>query len=79
MNTILEIGTAGAASATICASVSAEPLLTVLISFGISLITIVGGEVIKLCTAYLQKKTKEIKGDEQPKGGNENGNTTKSS
>lgn len=61
MNTILEIGVATASSTAICASVTAEPLLTALITFGVSVVTIVGGEVIKLLVTWLQKKTKDIK------------------
>ena len=53
------------ASTTIVAtSVNAEPLLTALIGFGISLVTVVGGEVVKFLVAYFKKKTKDLNPEE---------------
>ena len=53
-----------ASSTVIASSVDASPLLTTLITFGVSLITIVGGELIKFLVAYLKKKRKEIEDEE---------------
>ena len=47
-------------SLAIATSVDATPLLTVLITFATTLITMVGGELIKFLVAFLKKKTKEL-------------------
>lgn len=52
-------------------SINAEPLITALISLGVSLVSIVGGELIKFLVAYIQKKRKELNDEE--KDGNANG------
>lgn len=60
----------GVSTAT-AASINAEPLITALISLGVSLVSIVGGELIKFLVAYIQKKRKELNDEE--KDGNANG------
>lgn len=60
MNTLLEVGVATTTSFVICSSVSTDNLLTALITFGVSLVTVVGGELIKYLTALLKKKTKDL-------------------
>lgn len=50
-------------STLIANAVSTDALLTALITFGVSLVTIVGGELIKFLVAYFQKKTKELNDD----------------
>lgn len=52
-------------------SINAEPLITALISLGVSLVSIVGGELIKFLVAYIQKKRKELNDEE--KDGSKNG------
>lgn len=65
--TVIQIGTSTLATGIISTSVSADPLLTALIGFGVSLVTMVGGELLKLLVAYLKKKTKEISKEENDK------------
>ena len=69
--TMIQIGTSTLTTGIISTAVSADPLLTALIGFGVSLVTMVGGELLKLLVAYLKKKTKEIsKEDNEKKEGN---------
>ena len=61
MNTaLIEIGVSTVASTSVATAVGADTLLTALITFGISLITVVGGELIKYLVAYLKKKREDI-------------------
>ena len=60
-----EIATSTIGSTAICNSINAEPLLTALITFGVSIVTLVGGELVKFLVTYLQKKRKEL--EEKPK------------
>lgn len=65
MNTVLlETGVATATTAIVATSIDASPLLTALIGFGVSVVTIVGSELIKFLVAYFKKKTSELKIDE---------------
>lgn len=68
--TSIELATSVTASSVVCLNVDASPLLTALISFGISIVTIVGGEVIKWLVAYFQKKTKDLKDEDDNTKGN---------
>ena len=67
-STIIELGVATTASTGVAMAVNAEPLLTALIALGISLVTVVGGELVKFLTAWLKNKRerleKEDKADE---------------
>lgn len=56
-----ELATSVGVSSIISNAVNAEPLLTALITFGVSIVTLVGGELIKFLIAYLQRKTNEQK------------------
>lgn len=67
MNTIIELGVATTTSYAICSSVSADNLITALITFGVSLVTLVGGELIKFLVAYFKKKTKNLEDEEEKK------------
>lgn len=58
-----ELATSVCASTIIATNVNAEPLTTALITFGVSLVTLVGGELIKYLLALLKKKTKELEDD----------------
>lgn len=63
MNTnfvLSEIGISTFASTAIATSVDASALLTALISFGIAVITLVGGELIKYLVAFWKKKTQDL-------------------
>ena len=63
MGTVLpvaEVAVASTASLAVATGVSAEPLLTALISLGISLVTVVGGELVKFLYNLIHKKNKEL-------------------
>lgn len=62
-----EVVAVSAVSTGISAAVSFDPLLTALITFGVSLVTLVGGELIKYLVAVLKKKTKEATNEEDVK------------
>lgn len=55
-----ELATSTVASSAISMSINAEPLLTALITLGVSIVTIVGGELVKYLVAWLQNKKKKI-------------------
>lgn len=63
-----EIAIATISTTAVATSINAEPLVTALIGFGVSLVTMVGGELVKFLVAYFKKKTKDItKEDDEPK------------
>lgn len=57
-----ELAVSTSATTIVATSVNAEPLLTALIGFGISLVTIVGGELIKFLVAFLKNKREKLEG-----------------
>ena len=62
-NTLLfmgELATASGISYAINTGIDASPLISVAITFGVSLITLVGGELIKFLVAYFKNKTKQL-------------------
>ena len=64
MNTFLiETGVAAGSTIALATSVNAEPLLTALIGFGVSLVTMAGGELVKYLVAYFKNKTKKLEQD----------------
>lgn len=62
-----EIGVATTASSIVATTASFDPLITALVSFGVSVITIVGGEVIKFLVAFFKKKTNDIENSNNKK------------
>ena len=60
-----EIAVATATTTAVATSVNAEPLLTALIGLGVSIVTMVGGELVKFLVAFLKKKTKELQPEEK--------------
>lgn len=62
---IIEIGVATMASTVVATSVNAEPLLTALISLGVTIVTVVGSELVKFLVAFLKKKTKQLEEDKK--------------
>ena len=60
-----EFATGSLSGLAVATSVDATPLLTVLITFATTLITMVGGELIKFLVAYFKKKTKELEGKKE--------------
>lgn len=64
---VAEVAVSTAVTGVVATTVSAEPLLTALIGFGVSLVTVVGGELIKFLVAFLKKKRENIEGKEDKK------------
>ena len=64
---VTELAVSAGTSMAVASSVDASPLLTALITFGVSLVTIVGGELIKFLVAFLKKKTNDLKEEEGEK------------
>ena len=60
-----ELAVSTASTTIVATSVDASPLLTALIGFGISLITVVGGEVVKFLVAFLKNKREKLEGKEK--------------
>lgn len=59
-----EVAISTATTTAVATSVNAEPLLTALIGLGVSIVTMVGGELVKFLVAFFKKKTKDLSGDE---------------
>ena len=58
-----ELATSTITTTAIATSVDASPLLTALIGLGVSIVTMVGGELVKFLVAFFKKKTKDLNGD----------------
>ena len=59
-----EVAISTATTTAVATSVNAEPLLTALIGLGVSIVTMVGGELVKFLVAFFKKKTKDLTGEE---------------
>ena len=59
MNGIIEIGIASVTTTMVATNVNADNLLTALIGLGVSIVTVVGGELIKFLVAFFKNKTKK--------------------
>ena len=59
-----EVAFSTATTTAVATSVNAEPLLTALIGLGVSIVTMVGGELVKFLVAFFKKKTKDLTGEE---------------
>ena len=68
-----EIATSTLVSGAVASTFNFEPLVTALITFGVSIVTLVGGELIKYLIAYFQKKTKDLKEDDADNNGDDKG------
>lgn len=55
-----EVTVAGATTTAIATSANLDAFYTALIGFGIALVTVVGGELIKFLVAFLKKKTEDL-------------------
>lgn len=55
-----EVAFSTATTSIVATSVDASPLITALIGFGVSLVTMVGGELVKFLVAFFKKKTKDL-------------------
>ena len=62
---IIEVGVAATASTVVATAVDASPLLTALISLGVTIVTVVGSELVKFLVAYLKSKTKKYEEKEK--------------
>lgn len=58
--TSLQIGGSALVSTVIATGINAEPLITALITFAVSLITLVGTELVKYLVSFLKKKRQDI-------------------
>ena len=63
-----EVAFSTATTSIVATSVDASPLLTALIGFGVSIITMVGGELVKFLVAYFKKKTKDLQEPDDKSG-----------
>ena len=57
---LAEVAVATGTSAAVATAVDASPLLTALISFGVAVVTVVGGELITLAVTWIKKKKEQI-------------------
>lgn len=57
---VIEVGVAATASTVVATSVDASPLLTALISLGVTIVTVVGAGLVKFLVAFFKKKTEEL-------------------
>ena len=72
---LIKFITGASISTGVCVSADTSPLLTALITFGVTLITVVGTELIKYLKTYLTNKRQKLEEDikEDKKDENENG------
>lgn len=64
---IVEIGVAAVSSTAVATAVDASPLLTALISLGVTIVTVVGAELVKFLVAFFKKKTEELENKSKDK------------
>lgn len=62
-----ELIVCGPISMAVTVGANLDLLLTALVTFGVSLVTVVGGEVIRFLSSYFKKKTKELEDKEDKK------------
>ena len=62
-DTLIKFITGASISTGVCVSADTSPLLTALITFGVTLITVVGSELIKYLTTYLRNKRQKLEED----------------
>ena len=53
---LVKLGASFGISSAICISENTQPIITAVITFAVSLVSVVGGELIKLLVAYLKTK-----------------------
>lgn len=72
---LIKFITGASISTGVCVSADTSPLLTALITFGVTLITVVGTELIKYLKTYLTNKRQKLEEDikEDKKDENNNG------
>ena len=70
---LIKFITGAGISTGVCVSADTSPLLTALITFGVTLITVVGSELIKYLATYLRNKREKLENKEETKDGEDNG------
>lgn len=60
-----ELAVATGVTTAVSMSVNAEPLLTALIGFGVSLITMAGGELVKYLVAFFKAKREKLEKEDK--------------
>lgn len=74
-STLIEIGVSAATSTAVSTATNAEPLLTALISLGVTIVTVVGAELVKFLVAWLQNKREKLDNvEEETKDGEQHRN-----
>ena len=63
---LVEVGVAATTGTAVSTAVDASPLLTALISLGVTIVTVVGAEVVKFLVAFFKKKTDELTIEDKP-------------
>ena len=63
----IEVGVAATTGTAVATAVDASPLLTALISLGVTIVTVVGAELVKFLVAFFKKKTEELEGKDKTK------------
>lgn len=63
--TLVKLGASFGISSAICISENTQPIITAVITFAVSLVSVVGGELIKLLVAYLKNKRSKYEATEK--------------
>ena len=69
----IQIITSASTSMAVSTAVDASPLLTALITLGVSIVTAVGAEFVKYAVAYFKNKTKKLEESMKENEGEDNG------
>ena len=69
----LQILTSASTSMVVSTAVDASPLLTALITLGVSIVTAVGAEAVKYVVALIKSKTKKLEESMKQNEGEDNG------
>ena len=59
MHALLEVGISTVCTTVVSTNINADTLITALIGLGVSIVTVVGGELVKFLVAFLKNKTKK--------------------
>lgn len=67
MIALLEVGISTVCTTIVASNVNADTLITALIGLGVSIVTVVGGELVKFLVAFLKNKTKKYEDSTEQK------------
>ena len=70
---VIQIITSASTSMAVSTAVDASPLLTALITLGVSIVTAVGAEFVKYAVTYFKSKTKKLEESMKQNEGEDNG------